>query len=275
MSVCDETSALLPGERLSTERMPGHWLLARLGKRVLRPGGIELTRRMLAGLDIGPDDDVIEFAPGLGVTAQMTLQRRPASYTGVERDGNAVERIRRFLTGPSQRCVTARAEGSGLESETASVVYGEAMLSMQTPAGKSAIVREASRMLRLGGRYGIHELCLTPDTLDDRTKATIECELSEAIHVGARPLTSPEWRSLLEAEGFRIVSEMPAPMHLLRIPRILRDEGILGAGRIAWNVLQDRRARKRVLEMRRVFKKYERFLSAIVLTAEKSHRQPH
>ena len=28
-------------------RMQGHWLLATLGKRVLRPGGIELTRRML------------------------------------------------------------------------------------------------------------------------------------------------------------------------------------------------------------------------------------
>jgi hypothetical protein len=27
--------------------MPGHWLLARLGKQVLRPGGIELTQRVL------------------------------------------------------------------------------------------------------------------------------------------------------------------------------------------------------------------------------------
>ena len=27
--------------------LPGHWLLARLGKRVLRPGGLELTSRVL------------------------------------------------------------------------------------------------------------------------------------------------------------------------------------------------------------------------------------
>ena len=33
-----------PGEGLKTEKMPGHWVLARLGKRVLRPGGMELTR---------------------------------------------------------------------------------------------------------------------------------------------------------------------------------------------------------------------------------------
>ena len=30
------------------EKMPGHWVLARMGKRVLRPGGLELTRRLLA-----------------------------------------------------------------------------------------------------------------------------------------------------------------------------------------------------------------------------------
>ena len=36
-----------PGEGLKTEKMPGHWVLARLGKRVLRPGGMQLTRRLL------------------------------------------------------------------------------------------------------------------------------------------------------------------------------------------------------------------------------------
>ncbi|GMV91421.1 MAG: methyltransferase [Candidatus Hydrogenedentota bacterium] len=260
----------LPGEHLSTEKMPGHWLLARLGKRVLRPGGIELTRRMLSALEIGPADDVVEFAPGLGVTAQMTLQRKPATYTGIERDENAVERIRRFLAGPSQRCEMARAEASGLEAGTASVVYGEAMLSMQTAAGKARIVKEAHRVLRHGGRYGIHELCLRPDSLDEGIKSAIERDLSEAIRVGARPLTSTEWQSLLEDEGFRVISEKAAPMHLLELPRIIADEGIFGAGFIAWNVLRDRAARKRVLGMRRAFKKYERYLSAIMLIGEKT-----
>ena len=47
------------------QRMPGHWVLARLGKRVLRPGGMELTRRMITALTIVPADHVVEFAPGL------------------------------------------------------------------------------------------------------------------------------------------------------------------------------------------------------------------
>lgn len=37
----------LPGSELDVAKMPGHWLLARLGKRVLRPGGLKLTRALL------------------------------------------------------------------------------------------------------------------------------------------------------------------------------------------------------------------------------------
>ena len=68
-----------PGAGLQLSRMPGHWLLARMGKRVLRPGGVELTRQMLDALDIGASDDVVEFAPGLGLTARAALEREPRS----------------------------------------------------------------------------------------------------------------------------------------------------------------------------------------------------
>ena len=44
----------LPGEELKAEKMPGHWLLARLGKRVLRPGGRQLTQGMIEALNIQP-----------------------------------------------------------------------------------------------------------------------------------------------------------------------------------------------------------------------------
>jgi hypothetical protein len=41
-------------------RMPGHWLLARVGKRVLRPGGRSMTEAMLAALEISSADRVVE-----------------------------------------------------------------------------------------------------------------------------------------------------------------------------------------------------------------------
>ena len=52
----------------------GHWLLARLGKRVLRPGGIGLTRTLLSDAEV-TDADVLELAPGFGRTATEILAR--------------------------------------------------------------------------------------------------------------------------------------------------------------------------------------------------------
>src|SRR3984893_17509556 len=137
----------VPGEALKAEKMPGHWLLARLGKRVLRPGGRQLTNRMIEALNICPSDAVIEFAPGLGATARLTLKRKPTSYTAVERDKDAAALVQKFLQGPEQRCVVGLAEHTGLPGVSATVVYGEAMLSMQTPEQKSRIVQEAHKLL--------------------------------------------------------------------------------------------------------------------------------
>jgi SAM-dependent methyltransferase len=259
----------MPGEGLTITKMPGHWLLARMGKRVLRPGGLELTQRMLAALAIGPSDAVVEFAPGLGVTTQLALKRNPAVYTGIERDEAAAASVRNFLTDPRHRCLVGTAESTGLDDQTATVIYGEAMLTMHTPAQKARIVREAYRVLQPGGRYGIHELSLTPDDLGDTAKDTVLRDLSAAIHVGARPLTSTEWRTLLEAEGFQVQFEAHAPMHLLEPQRMLQDEGLGRALRIVFNLVRNGAARKRVVAMRQVFRKHQANLGAITLVAVK------
>lgn len=261
----------LPGAGLDLEKMPGHWLLSRMGKRVLRPGGLELTFRMLDGLAITSRDAVVELAPGLGATAHLALARKPASYVGIERDKGAVAATRRAL-GNEHQCRQGSASHTGLDSNSATVLYGEAMLTMQTAAQKAEIVREAFRVLRPGGRYGIHELALTPDDLSETTKNEVMRELSSAIHVGARPLTQSEWRATLEAAGFEIKTASTAPMHLLEPKRVIRDEGLASALRIFFNVVRTPAARQRILDMRRVFRKYEEHLCAVMLIAKKPEK---
>jgi hypothetical protein len=254
---------------ISDSKLPGHWLLAKMGKRVLRPGGLELTKRLLADLAISPQDDVVEFAPGLGVTARLTLAHQLKSYTAIERDRDAATIVGRYVNGPHERCVVGTAEETGLSDDVASVVYGEAMLSMQPSPNKSRIVGEAARLLRPGGRYGIHELCLVPDDVDETIRDAIQRDLSGDIHVGVRPLTVREWRELLTAAGFDVVAEHTAPMHLLEPARLIKDEGFLRTLRFAWNVATHAEARRRVLTMRRTFRKYNSHLAAVVLVATK------
>jgi hypothetical protein len=258
-----------PRHEPPAEKMPGHWLLARMGKRVLRPGGLELTHQLLTALAIGEHDDVVEFAPGLGVTARLTLDRKPRSYTAIERDQNAAATVEHYLSGPSQRCIVGTAEQTGLADASASVIYGEAMLSMQPAGTKAQIVAEAVRLLGPNGRYGIHELCLVPDDADQATRDSIQRELSHEIHVGVRPLTAREWRDVFESAGLTVVAEHRAPMHLLEPKRLVSDEGLLRAIRFVWNVARHRAARQRVLAMRKIFRKYRDNLAAIALVAVK------
>jgi hypothetical protein len=260
----------VPGDGLAADRMPGHWLLARLGKRVLRPGGVELTRWMLDSLEIGPEDRVVELAGGLGATAQLTLDHRPAAYTGVDRDPAAVARLGTLAApGPTEVCaVRADAAATGLPAGSATVVYGEAMLTMQPEPAKRRIVREAHRLLAaVGGRYAIHELCLLPEDLEPDHADYITRELGEAIHVGARPLTPSGWVGLLASEGFTVTARRRAPMALLEPRRLIADEGLAPAAGIAFRALRDPAARHRVLEMRRVFRRHQGHLGAISLIA--------
>jgi SAM-dependent methyltransferase len=261
-----------PGEGLKTEKMPGHWVLARLGKRVLRPGGMELTRRLLERLAINTSDDVVEFAPGMGSTARFTLALKPSSYTAVERDEAAANTVGEYLAGPSQKCVVGSASETGLPAESATIVYGEAMLTMQTEDAKRSIVREAHRLLKHGGRYGIHEMCLLHDALNDEQRNEVERSLTGVVHHGVRPLTIAEWRGLLESEGFEIEGVETASMRLLEPGRIIKDEGIASAIHFFLNVLRDGAARQRILEMRKTFRRNRKHIGAVALVSVKRNR---
>lgn len=261
----------LPGDKLDMDKMPGHWALAQIGKRVLRPGGLELTRRMLTALAIGPADHVVEFAPGLGITAQLTLAAGPASYTAVERDPAAAEQVSSYLSGSNQRCVVGTAARTGLDDACATVVYGEAMLTMQPLAKKREIVSEAVRLLAPGGRYAIHEICLIPDDISAAAIEEIEHDLTQTIRAGVRPLRRPEWRDLLVSAGLSLEDECTNDFRLLEPRRLIQDEGLRGALRIGWNVLRNPAARRRVLAMRQAIRKHADQMRAIMLIAVKKN----
>ena len=260
--MADSETLPLAGRR--DEDLPGHWLLARLGKRVLRPGGLELTTRLLAAGKV-TDADVVELGPGLGRTARDIVALHPRSYVGVDDTAAATQSVRDVVAPCGGRVIVADAASTGLPDASADVVVGEAMLTMQTDKAKRAIVDEAYRVLRPGGRYAIHELGLTPDSVDTPTKDEIRRALARSIKVNARPLTVAEWSELLSASGFEVVSTERAPMALLNPRRVIADEGIIGALRLVKNVLLHGAARKRVLAMRRTFHEHRDALTAVAL----------
>lgn len=257
----------LPRPERGDDAVQGHWLLARLGKRVLRPGGIGLTRTLLSEAGVA-GADVLELAPGLGRTSVEILARHPRSYIGVEQDPDAARSVRRLIDGHGEVRV-ADAADTALPDGSRDVVLGEAMLTMQGDAAKRAIVAEASRVLRPGGRYAIHELALTPDAIADEIKNDVRQSLARAIKVNARPLTVAEWAGLLGDHGLIVDRVATAPMNLLQPRRLLADEGLPRALRFAVNVVIHRDARRRVARMRATFRRHREWLIAVAIVAHK------
>jgi SAM-dependent methyltransferase len=256
------------GKHGSLTKLPGHWVLASLGKRVLRPGGMELTRWMLSRLALTDSDEIVELAPGIGATAREILTHKPKMYTAVDLDPGVIERLTKSLAAPNRSFVRASAQDTKLPDASATVAVGEAFLTMQTPRIKQAILAEVARLLRPGGRYGLHELGVVssgPEKIE-----TIRRELSQVIRVNASPLTLPEWKDLLHTHGLEITAERVRPMELLRMRRLFEDEGLWGGTKVVFNAIRNPEAAKRVLEMRRVFEKYADCLVAFSLVARKT-----
>lgn len=251
--------------------LQGHWLLAKLGKKVLRPGGKKLTNWMIDNAN-PTNKRVVEFAPGLGITAAEILDRNPKTYTGVDQDPDAATATtlstKQARLGIPTEVINGVASDTGLPAGSADLVVGEAMLTMQGEKGKAAIVSEANRILATGGRYAIHELLLTPNNVDQTVADNLRKALATTIKVNARPLTATEWSELLESNGFKVLSIKVAPMGLLQPKQMIEDEGprVL---KIMFNLARNPQARKRVLAMRKVFSENAQNLGAISIIAEK------
>ena len=251
--------------------LQGHWLLAKLGKKVLRPGGKKLTNWMIDNAN-PTNKRVVEFAPGLGITAAEILDRNPKTYTGVDQDPDAATATtlstKQARLGIPTEVINGVASDTGLPTGSADLVVGEAMLTMQGEKGKTAIVSEANRILAAGGRYAIHELLLTPNNVDQTVADNLRKALATTIKVNARPLTATEWSELLENNGFKVLSIKVAPMGLLQPKQMIEDEGprVL---KIMFNLARNPQARKRVLAMRKVFSENAQNLGAISIIAEK------
>lgn len=251
------------------EKAQGHWLLAKMGKKVLRPGGRELSEKMIDALGINSDDDIVEFAPGIGKTASYLLSKKPKSYIGVDADEVVVSNLLTKLGNKQTKFVLSNAAQTGLKDNSIDKLVGEAMLTMHADHRKSEIVKEAYRILKKGGLYAIHELGLTPDSIDEESKAEISRQLALSIKVNARPLTVKEWEEVLTAEGFRIKDVFTSGMLLLERKRVIEDEGLFRSLKIGFNIMTHPQEKKRILEMRKVFRKYNDNMNAIAIIAEK------
>lgn len=250
---------------LKIETAPGHQVLAAAGKTVLRPGGRAATEQLFAWAQFQPGETVLELASGLGTSAIALAQRYGVRVVGIEKDADRVAKAQAQVRSAGLQDQVQILQGDILHldsiSETFDYVLAEAILTMQSPSAKAQLLRGVRDRLKPNGKFLSHELLARTDL------EQIHRDLSQAIRVNATPFTEAGWKDACAKAGLAVTHAQVGAMGLLNPQQILRDEGIIGALRLGWNLLTQPAIRQRVWQMRQAFDRHQQALGYIAFCA--------
>jgi len=241
---------------------PGHQILAVAGKKILRPGGKNATKQLFTWANFQPRETVLELASSFGESAIALVKRFDVRVVGVEKNPESVAKARENIknAGLEHKITIIEDDIFHLEkiSEKFDYVLAEAIITMQSPAGKAKILKAIYNHLKPTGQFLSHEMLLKGN------KEIVYKTLSQSIKVNSQPLTLEEWQSFCQGAGLKIKQYKTDGMGLLNLWQMIRDEGLFNTLKIWWKILTNEPLRQRVLQMRQSFKKHQNDLGYIV-----------
>ncbi|MEB3356610.1 MAG: methyltransferase domain-containing protein [Synechococcales bacterium] len=254
--------------QINFKTAPGHQVLAAAGKQALRPGGYTATEQLFAWANFQPGETVLELAASFGYSAIALAQRYGVRVVAIEKNPDSVARAQANVAAAGLTDQVEIIEGDifHLEpiTEQFDYVLAEAILTMQSAAGKAKILAGIGDRLKPHGQFLSHEL-----RVDGSNPDAIHQDLSTTIRVNAAPLSTADWMAACQQAGLTVNHHKAGPMTLLNPRRIAQEEGISTLLTIGWNLLTRPILRQRILSMRKTFLRHNSNLGYIVLTAQK------
>jgi len=259
----------------------GFEIRRKVGRTVLRPGSTAATDKLHSWIQrrrrLFPDDttdtgtaatstaSVLELASGLGQGGMRLASKYgyDVLLTDTDRarlDRAAAEAERRGLDGlVSTRILDMNKIGEQLlvlsddADNSQKVHFDAAILEACTThlplKAKTKVVRDVGRV---SDQILLHEMCFRDNEseLSDDDILQIKRDMSSRLRIGFEPMRVGEWKALLETNGFDVRNCETGPMRLLDPLYIVKDEGLTGLFKIAYNLFTQPRLRKRILETR-------------------------
>ena len=159
----------------------------------LHPGGLALTADLAALCDVKAGTNVLDVACGTGETACFLADQLSARVVGLDRSDQLLSRAR------------AKVEAKGLaiefwQGDAANLPFPDAQFDVALCectlclVEKVAVLEEMTRVVRPGGRVGMHDLFWANDAPDALQRALAEGE-------GEEPETAEGWRRLFAEAG--------------------------------------------------------------------------
>ena len=179
------------------------------------PGGVELTRRLGALLEIAPGVRVLDAASGKGDSALFLAKEFGCEVTGVDFSRRNVEEANRRVAAAGLSCRVAFLEGDAerMQFPDASFDCVLCECAFCTFPDKQAAAREFARVLCPDGRIGISDLSRRGPLPPDLTGmiSWIAC-IADALPVS-------EYTAALERASFRVTAVEPHDGCLLALAR--------------------------------------------------------
>ncbi len=176
-------------------------LVAKVLGESYHPGGLRLTRRLGAALDLQPGEKVLDVASGPGTTAFLLARERQVEVEGIDLGQETVAKATdqavaagldgkvHFTVGDAERLPVPDASFDVLICECAFCTFPD----------KTVAAGEFARVLRPGGRLGITDVVIDPNRLSPELRSLAAYV---ACIADARPLQA--YQTLLESAGFEI-----------------------------------------------------------------------
>ena len=197
----------------------------------LHPGGLALTNRLGRLMGIQPDNWVVDLASARGHSAMAVSRVFKCNVVGVEFGRAAVAEAHTAAQGSPGGArsyhVQGDAERPPLRPGIFDAVFCECSMSLFLD--KAGAVEQAAALLRPGGRFGLSDVTVEPDSLPEELDGAVGqllC-LTDALTVDG-------YIRLLEEAGLEMAHQVDASLEALKILDAL--EAKLGAY-TAWQKL--------------------------------------
>nr|WP_083940721.1 class I SAM-dependent methyltransferase [Streptococcus castoreus] len=245
----------------------GHEFLARLGKKRLRPGGVDATNWLIEQGQFSRDCQVLEVACNRCTTAIDLVKSFHCQVTAVDLNAKVLEEAKaRIAAAKLQNNITvvqANALRLPFPDNYFDIVINEAMLTMLTNESKSRALKEYLRVLKPGGRLLTHDVSYE----DPNTKQILD-DLRQTINIPVSPLSLNDWRTLFLQNGFSETTYCHGKMSLMSPLGMIKDEGLIDTIKIIVRGLK-KENRAQFLKMHHFFSKTGRDLCYIAVKSTK------
>ncbi len=229
-----------------------------VGLKILHPGGIEATNNVLDMLKIEKNMKVLDIACGKGRTSVHIAKKYGCQVIGIDILENSIEEAKIYAKKHGvDHLVTfqaANAENLPFADNEFDITIAQAMLILVD--NKEKVIREASRVLKPGGKSGWIELSWKKPAKEDFLLNASKEICAKCI---SNVVTFNDWEEMFK-QVFANVKVNSFDMDFRGFSEMIKEEGILIGLKVMFRYMTKPTIRKRMMKLNNFFKTYPEYI---------------